>query len=98
LRNDVARDRQQKIAAYTVMAPDQMVNRPPMLRDIARDFGWDPSLIVLATPPEQAMQPPHGGSANKHMSEQSGDTENGPGKADSGDNRQERNPRPGGPA
>jgi hypothetical protein len=98
LRNDVARDRQQKIAAYTVMAPDQMVNRPPILRDIARDFGWDPSLIVLQTPPEQMMQPPHGGSANAHMSEQSGDTPNGPGKADSGDNRQERNPRPGGPA
>jgi hypothetical protein len=97
LRNDVARDRQQKIAAYTVMAPDQMVNRPPMLRDIARDFGWDPSLIVLATPPEQMMQPPHGGSANKHMSERSGDTPNAPGAADSGSNRQERNPRPGGP-
>ncbi len=98
LRNDVARDRQQKIAAYTVMAPDQMVNRPPILRDIARDFGWDPSLIVLATTPEQMMQPPHGGSSNVHESEKSGDTPNGPGKADSGDNRQERNPRPGGPA
>lgn len=98
LRNDVARDRQQKIAAYTVMAPDQMVNRPPILRDIARDFGWDPSLIVLADPLAQAMQPVHGGSANKHMSERSGNVPNAPGAAETGDNRQERNPRPGGPA
>lgn len=97
LRNDVARDRQQKIAAYTVMAPDQMVNRPPILRDIARDFGWDPSLIVLPSPIQQAAQPPHGGSANKHISELSGAIENRPGAAASGDNRQDRNPRPGGP-
>ena len=92
LRNDVARDRQQKIAAYTVMAPDQMVNRPPILRDIARDFGWDPSLIVLQTPPEQMAQPQHGGSSNVHMSEQSGAIPNAPGAAKAGDNRQERNP------
>ena len=105
LRNDAARDRQQKIAAYTTMAPDPMVNRPPILRDIARDFGWDPSLIVLGDPMAQAMQPPHaGGNGNgaqqgpKHMAEKSGGTPNGPGKADTGDNRQERNPRPGGPA
>lgn len=100
---DAARDRQQKIAAYTVMSPDPLYNRAPILRDIARDFGQDPTEVVKD--PEAASmelaarqagapagQPPHDGAPNKHVMEQSGSTPNAPGQAATGDNREDRNP------
>lgn len=89
LKVDTARDRQQKMAGYNLLAKDPVVNRIPMVRDLARDFGWDPAVIVLS--PEQiAMQsqPPHGGEVSKHASENSGQKPGGP----AGDNRNERNP------
>lgn len=91
LRVDVARDRQQKMAGYNLMAADPLVNRVPILRDLAGDFGWDPSTIVLS-PEQQMMQPPHGGATNKHELEKSGKTSNEPGAGQTGDNRNERNP------
>lgn len=110
LELDVARDRQQKTAMYTVMAPDPLVLRAPILRDMASLVGWDPGQVVQdenvvnAQQMAQGMgipigQPPHGGaSVNKHVQEKSGNTPNAPGAAASGDNRQERNPqRPNGP-
>lgn len=108
---DAARDRQQKTAGYNVMAADPLFNRGPALREICADFGWDPAECVLdpAIVNAHAMvqqqtgtqtgQPPHGGGpVNKHQQEQSGSTPNAPGAAASGDNRQERNQRPGGGA
>ena len=98
LRVDTARDRQQKMAGYNLLAKDPIVNRIPIVRDLARDFGWDVSQVVLS--PEQIMaQPPHGGEVNKHQMENSGGRPNEQGASRSGDNRQERNPAAGaGPA
>lgn len=110
LVGDVARDRQQKIAGYNIMGPDPLFNRAPALRDISSSFGWDPTETVLDQATVNAQQfisnsgtpvgqPPHGGGpVNKHQAEKSGAVPNAPGAAQSGDNRQERNPRPGGGA
>jgi len=87
---DVARDRQQKLSFYNLAAADPLVNRSVVLRDLARDFGYDPAKIILS-PDAQMSQPPHGGPANKHESENSGQKPGG----EKGDNRQERNPREG---
>lgn len=107
---DKARDRQQRMAYYNAVAQDPLTNRPVLLRSLALDFGEDPASVVLdpvqvnaTMMAEQATglpmgQPPHGGPANKHLAEKSGQTPNAPGAAASGDNRQERNPRPMGPA
>ncbi len=94
---DAARDRQQLIAVYNIIAKDPLVNRVPILRRIATAFGFDPFKLI-ADPVTMQTQMPYGGPANKHASEQSGQQPNAPGAADSDDNRQERNPRPGGGA
>lgn len=96
LDNDVAQDRQQRLSFYNLTAADPLVNRPVLLRSLARDFGEDPSKIIIdpALIAAGGGLPPHGGPANKHESENSGATPNGP---DTG-NRQQRNPRPGGGA
>lgn len=102
---DVTRDRQQVVAYYNVVAPDPLTNRAPILREIGAKFGMDPMETVLdpnVVNANMAMQqkgipmgqPPHGGGpVNKHAQEQSGARPNQPGAAESGDNRQERNPR-----
>ena len=92
LQIDTARDRQQKMAGYNLMAKDPLVNRVPILRDLARDFGWDPAKIIMS-PDQIAMQPQHGGEANKHQTENSGNKPNAPGAAATGDNRDERTTR-----
>lgn len=105
---DAARDRQQKIAAYNVLAPDPLFRRVVAIRDIARLCGWDPGEAVIDEVHAQAQaaaqaegapvgQPPHGGGpVNKHVQERSGGAQNAPGSA--GSNRQERNPPPPGQA
>lgn len=92
LDNDVARDRQQEMSFYNQVAKDPLVNRIPVLQSLARKFGYNPWEVVLT--PEQAaaqagMIPPHGGPANKHELENSGQKPGGV----AGDNRQERNPQ-----
>jgi hypothetical protein len=112
LTMDAARDRQQLIGLYNVVAPDPLTNRQPILQKLAQKFGMDPAETVLSqdvvnaqTAASQMMgapvgQPPTGGGpVSKHAMERSGGTPNGPQKAATGDNRQERNPRgPGSPA
>lgn len=96
LKNDVARDRQQKLSFYNLTAADPLVNRTLILRDLGRDFGYDPAKLIMS-PQAQMAQPPHGGAAagggpvDKHELENSGGKPNAPGAG----NRQERNPRPG---
>lgn len=76
---DASRDAQQELATYTAMAPDPLTNRAPILREIARTRGWDPSRIVLdpavvaAQQQQQAMGMPGGGQPP--MGAKSGGTE-----------------------
>lgn len=108
---DRARDRQQRLAYYNAVAPDPLTNRPTLLRALALDFGEDPLETVLDPNAVNAQmmvaqatglpggQPPHpGGPASKHQAERSGRLPNAPNVSGPGDNRQERNPRPNGPA
>lgn len=99
---DVARDRQQKVGGYNVLASDPLFRRVEAVRDIARMFGWDPGKVVVDEATAQAQQqlqqagvpvgqpPPGNGPLNKHQAERSGGTPNGPGSQ--GADRQERNP------
>jgi hypothetical protein len=79
LRVDTAQDRQQNLAFYNLVAKDPLVNREPILKRLARQFGYDPSKIII-NPAMMAMQPPHGGAANKHEMEKTGAQENAPGQ------------------
>lgn len=110
LNMDAARDRQQTIGYYNVVAPDPLTNRAPILKRLASKFGVDAAEVVLDQSAVNAAQaasdmsgapigqpPAGGGPVNKHQAERSGGTQNRPGAP--GDNRQERNPRgPGSPA
>jgi len=81
LRIDTAKDRQQNLNFYNLVAQDPMVNRTVILKRLARQFGYDPSQIVL-DPALMAMQPPHGGpgeTVNDHEAAKSGGTQNAPG-------------------
>lgn len=90
LEIDASKDRQQKISFYNIAAADPLFNRAVVLRDIARDFGYDPAKIVLS-PEAQMAQPPHGGGpVNKHQQEASGGRPNAPGAS----TREERAPAP----
>lgn len=88
LRLDAAKDRQQKMQLYNLIAADPLANRTPVLRDLFRSFGYDPAKSVL-DPAAQMMQPQHGGPVNKHQQEQTGNRPNEPGRQ--GDNRDTRN-------
>jgi len=98
LRVDTKMDRQQKMNFYNLAAKDPLFNRAIVLRDIGRDFGYDPSKVV-ATPAMQMMQPPPeapaGGPMDKHQSERSGGKPNAPGSQ--GQGREARNPALGPP-
>jgi hypothetical protein len=90
LRVDAAQDRQQTLAYYNLVAKDPFTNRKPILRRLARRFGFDPAQVVL---PDQAvpMQPQHGGEAERvvqHQAEQSGGKPNAP--ESQGNDRQAR--------
>jgi hypothetical protein len=94
LRIDTARDRQQNLNFYNLVARDPLVNRTAVLKRLARQFGYDPSQIVLQ-PELMAQQPPHGGpgaSVNDHDAAKSGGRENAPGATNHRDDQQ------GGPA
>lgn len=91
LKVDTARDRQQRLSFYNLCGADPYVNRLPLLRQIAKDFGLDPSKVVIDPQTVAANGPmlPNGGPTNKHEMEKSGDSPNAPGAGE----RQERNPR-----
>jgi hypothetical protein len=99
LKVDTVQDRQQKMNFYNLAAKDPLFNRAVVLRDIGRDFGYDPSKVV-ATPAMQMQQPPAegqgaegGGPMDKHQSERSGGRPNAPGAQ----SRETRNPSLGRP-
>lgn len=96
LKIDSAQDRQQRLSFYNLTAADPLVNRVAILRELARDFGMDPTKVIID--PELVAAggglPPAGGPANKHEVEKSGGKPNAPGSSPRGD----RNPPPPGGA
>lgn len=87
---DGARNGQQDMQFYNLVAPDPLVNRVPILRKMALRRGYDP-FAMIADPATQAVQPAHGGGpANKHEAENTGEKPNAPGAS----NRDERAAKP----
>lgn len=84
LRVDTARDFQQMLNFYNIVAPDPLTNRAYLLRRLARMKGLDPAKVVM-DPLSMAMQPPHGGAAqagatvSQHTASNSGGKPNAPG-------------------
>lgn len=76
---DTALGRQQMLNYYNLVAKDPLTNRVPILTRLAQTFGMDPVKVVMD--PARAIasiQPQHGGPANKHQAEQSGQNSGGP--------------------
>jgi len=91
-RVDTAVDRQQNLAFYNLTAKDPLVNRVPILRRLARQFGYDPNKVI-ADPVLMAMQPQHGGVVNAHQASNSGGQPNQPGAQNQReDQQQQQNP------
>lgn len=88
---DVAQDRQQEMNFYNMAAPDQLVNRVPILRSLAAKFGYNPWEIVLdpAVVAAGGGLPPHPGPTSKHGLEKSGA---GGGNQPHSTTREQRNP------
>lgn len=90
LRVDTAQDRQQNLGFYNLVAKDPLVDRAPILRRLARQFGYDPAKIII-NPMLMQSQPPHGGEVSKHATEQSGGRESQPGAENQSENQRQLN-------
>lgn len=95
-RVDTAQDRQQTMSLYNLTAKDPLVNRQVILQRLARQFGFDPSKLILPPQPPMPglppMQPPHGGVVNEHQASNSGGRPNAPGSTNLREAQQQTHP------